>query len=171
MINLSLYCEKSHEFESMFKDHDGFEKLANQGLLSCPLCGSNNIKKGLSAPFVQSAKTKAKHKIPLSDEVAKSPAPDVAAPAADLVQVDQEHSAKGLAVAELIEKVKALKQHIESTHKDVGDQFPEMARQIHYGEREHEKIIGKADIDEAKALIQEGINLIPLPFIDDEDKQ
>ena len=46
----------------------------------------------------------------------------------------------------------------------MGDSFADDARAMHYGERDHEPIHGEATLDEAKALIEEGIEIAPLPF-------
>ena len=68
-----------------------------------------------------------------------------------------------------IEKeIKALKHKIKTTAKDVGENFSTEARAMHYGEKEEKPIIGKASLDEAKDLAEEGIPFIPLPWNDDK---
>ncbi|MBI3525895.1 MAG: DUF1178 family protein [Betaproteobacteria bacterium] len=47
--------------------------------------------------------------------------------------------------------------------EDVGENFPEMARKIHYQEIPGRDIFGVASIEEVKALLDEGVSLIPLP--------
>ena len=49
---------------------------------------------------------------------------------------------------------------------DVGDQFAEEARKIHYGETKERGIRGQASADETQALIEEGIAVLPL-FVPD----
>jgi hypothetical protein len=46
----------------------------------------------------------------------------------------------------------------------VGEDFAEQSRAIHYGEREAEPIHGKATLEEAKELLEEGVAVMPLPF-------
>lgn len=45
----------------------------------------------------------------------------------------------------------------------VGPKFPEEARKIHYGEAEERQIYGEASLEEAKDLIEEGVDVAPLP--------
>jgi hypothetical protein len=68
-----------------------------------------------------------------------------------------------------IEKeIKALKHKIKTTATDVGENFSTEARAMHYGEKKEKPIIGKASLDEAKDLAEEGIPFIPLPWSDDK---
>ena len=56
-----------------------------------------------------------------------------------------------------------LRQHIKEKFEYVGDKFPEEARAIYYGEKEERKIYGKASLDDAKNLQDEGISLSEIP--------
>jgi len=46
--------------------------------------------------------------------------------------------------------------------------FPDEARKMHYGEIEHRPIYGEASSDEARALIEEGVEVTPLPVLPDD---
>jgi hypothetical protein len=46
----------------------------------------------------------------------------------------------------------------------VGDKFADETRKMHYGERDEAPIHGQASLAEAKALIDEGVPVAPLPF-------
>jgi hypothetical protein len=46
----------------------------------------------------------------------------------------------------------------------VGDKFAEETRKMHYGERDEALIHGQATLAEAKALLEEGVPVAPLPF-------
>ena len=65
-------------------------------------------------------------------------------------------------------KLKELRDHLTSQADNVGTKFPEEARKMHYGETEHRPIYGQAAPDEAKALIEEGVEFFPLPVRPDE---
>ena len=68
-----------------------------------------------------------------------------------------------------IEKeIKALKNKIKATATDVGENFSDEARAMHYGEKEEKAIIGKASLEEARDLAEEGVPFIPLPWNDDK---
>ena len=56
-----------------------------------------------------------------------------------------------------------LRRRIEETCDNVGDRFPEEARRIHYGEAEDRGIYGSASLDEARALCEEGVEVMLIP--------
>jgi hypothetical protein len=56
-----------------------------------------------------------------------------------------------------------LRKYVEQNADYVGPQFPEEARKIHYGETEERQIYGEASLKEARELIEEGIDVAPLP--------
>ncbi len=70
--------------------------------------------------------------------------------------------------AELRAKLKELRDHIKANADNVGEQFPEQARKMHYGEIAHRPIYGDASPTEAKALIEEGVEVMPLPVLPDD---
>ncbi|MEY9329677.1 hypothetical protein ABIA20_006711 [Sinorhizobium fredii] len=69
---------------------------------------------------------------------------------------------------ETITKLRDMVKTIRANAEDVGDRFPEEARKIHYGEAEQRGLIGKATADEATALLEEGIEIAPLPVLPDD---
>lgn len=140
MIRYALVCDNSHEFEGWFAEGADFERQKERRLLSCPVCGSETVSKLLMAPSVSTARKKeATHALAI-DEIQKA------------------------TFAKLKEAVEAIK----SNSEDVGERFPEEARKIHYGETDARGIIGQASPTEAKALIDEGIAIAPLPVLPDD---
>lgn len=69
---------------------------------------------------------------------------------------------------EMVSKLREIKQHIEKTSENVGSNFPEEARKIHYGETEARGIYGKATVEEAVDLAEEGVNVVPIPDLPEE---
>ena len=69
---------------------------------------------------------------------------------------------------ELRAKIKELRDHIVKNADNVGERFPNEARAMHYGDKEHRPIYGEASPDEAKALIDEGIEVSPLPVLPED---
>ena len=67
----------------------------------------------------------------------------------------------GAALAEL----RQLQQKITKDCRDVGDNFAEEARKIHYGEAEAEGIYGNATPEEREALDDEGIAVMDIPWL------
>lgn len=140
MIRYSLRCEKAHEFEGWFSGSADFDAQQQRGLIGCPVCGSASVSKMLMAPSVSTAREK---------EATRTLALDAAQKQA-------------------FTKIKETLASIRANAEDVGDKFPEEARKIHYGEAEERGIIGQASPQEAKALIEEGIEVAPLPVLPDD---
>ena len=69
---------------------------------------------------------------------------------------------------ELRAKLKELRDHIVKNADNVGERFPNEARKMHYGDIEHRPIYGEASADEARALIDEGVEVSPLPVLPDD---
>jgi hypothetical protein len=65
--------------------------------------------------------------------------------------------------AQVVRYLSAVRDHVEKTHDNVGDKFPEEARKIHYGETEKRNIYGNATADDARELDEEGIEFGVLP--------
>ena len=68
----------------------------------------------------------------------------------------------------MVEKIRQLKREIEKNADNVGEKFPEEARKIHYGEAEARGIYGKASLQEAAELAEEGVEFLPLPELPEE---
>jgi hypothetical protein len=138
VISYNLACAKGHEFEGWFKDSAAYALQEADGSLACPLCGSAHVKKAIMAPSVMTSVTKAKGK-----------AVAAAAPAVDA------QTAKRF--------IAGFRKFIEENADYVGPKFPEEARKIHYGETEERPIYGESTVSEARELIEEGIEIAPVP--------
>jgi len=91
---------------------------------------------------------------------ASAPATDVATPSSTPLLMAQER--------ELCAKLKELRDHIVKNADNVGERFPNEARKMHYGDIEHRPIYGEASPDEARALIEEGVEVSPLPVLPED---
>ena len=69
---------------------------------------------------------------------------------------------------ELRAKLKELRDHIVKNADNVGERSPNEARKMHYGEIEHRPIYGDASPEEARALIDEGVEVSPLPVLPED---
>ena len=69
---------------------------------------------------------------------------------------------------ELRAKLKELRDHIVKNADNVGERFPNEARKMHYGDIEHRPIYGEASPEEARSLIDEGVEVSPLPILPDD---
>ena len=136
MIAYSLTCKDGHEFEGWFASSTAYDKQAQAGDLACPVCGDANVTKAIMAPAVMTSVTKSKGKT-------------VASQPADPKKVRQ--------------LIAGFRKYIEENADYVGPQFAEEARKIHYGETEARHIYGESTLPEAKELIDEGIDIAPMP--------
>ncbi len=69
---------------------------------------------------------------------------------------------------ELRAKLRELRDHVTKNADNVGEKFPEEARKMHYGEIDHRPIYGEASPDEARAMIDEGLEVSPLPVLPED---
>lgn len=155
MIHYNLRCERGHAFESWFQSSAAYEQQEKRKLVSCPVCGSAKVERGIMAPQIVSKKER--------DIV--EPAPAAAIPAtttsasAPLVMAQER---------EVRAKLRELRDHILSSSDNVGERFPNEARKMHYGDIEHRPIYGEASADEARALMEEGVEVSTLPLLPDD---
>jgi hypothetical protein len=159
MIRYSLHCERGHAFESWFQSSAAYESQEKRKLVTCPACGSAKVERAIMAPRIVSKKGRdiaAPEPVPAT----ATPATDVAAPASTPLMMAQER--------ELRAKLKELRDHIVKNADNVGERFPNEARKMHYGDIEHRPIYGEASPDEARALIEEGVEVSPLPVLPDD---
>jgi hypothetical protein len=135
MIHYDLTCPNGHNFDSWFQSAEAFDALQAAGHLSCAICGAAGIEKRIMAPAVRPAR-KAGDKPKL-----KEPASDLEA-----------------AMAEM-------RRQIEANSDYVGLNFAAEARRMHEGEIDERAIHGEAKAEDARALLEDGIPVAPLPFL------
>ena len=152
MIVFDLHChDAGHRFEGWFASSEDFESQQARGLVTCPQCGSADVTKAPMAPAVG---RKGNQLAPMPQPAAPTPA---AQPMSQGTAMPPEAAAMMRALAEM--QAAALQ-----NSRWVGGKFAEESRAIHYGEQDAEPIHGEATIEEAKALLEEGIEVAPLPF-------
>lgn len=138
MIVLNLCCDNEHLFEGWFASASAYEDQLARDLVSCPVCDSVTITRRPTAPYVIAGTS--------TPPPAPKPRNSAAAPSAD-------------AIATAI----ALLRQAGRESEDVGEQFSDEARRIHYGHSEARGIKGQASRDDVSALLDEGIMVLPLP--------
>lgn len=135
---LDLQCANGHAFEGWFASENDFQTQLARSMVQCPLCGTPEIVKKLSAPR-------------LSLSGVQEAAPTEKTEVATTSPGDTALASAWMAVA---------RQLIANT-TDVGNQFAQEARKMHYGETQERNIRGKASPEETRELIEEGIAVIP----------
>ena len=139
MIRFSLHCDKAHEFEGWFRDNADFDTQSKRGLVDCPVCGSHKVSKSLMAPAVSTGRKKEKMALAANAEQKR-----------------------------MMGELKKLAEKMRENADYVGDKFAEEARKIHFGETEQRGIYGEATADEAKGLIEDGVEFLPIPTFPDD---
>jgi len=137
MIRYSLKCRQGHEFESWFQSGAAFDKLNAAGHVSCAACGDAEVEKAIMAPGVPAKKNSRDAQPPILSGPA-TPAE---------------------------EALKELRQKIETNSDYVGREFAREARRIHDGESDTRAIYGEASATEAKSLVEDGIPVMPIPWM------
>lgn len=132
MIRYALVCGAGHDFEGWFGGSDDFDAQSARGLVSCPMCGSPEVRKQIMAPAVVTTKGRE----------AKTPGPSREM---------------------MMEMVSQVRRHVEDNFDYVGGAFAREARAIHEGKSEARGIYGEASPEEARALVEDGVPVAPLP--------
>ncbi len=133
MIRYALVCDLDHEFEGWFGASADFEDQATRGLLSCPYCASQSVKKQIMAPAVSGTRKQTGGDVPAHIRAAIS------------------------------EAMGQVRRHVEDNFDYVGNSFASEARRIHEGAAEERGIYGEASPSEVKALVADGVPVAPLP--------
>ena len=178
---LNLQCAGMHTFEGWFGSEDDYQSQRQRNLVACPLCANTEVRKLPSAPRLnfgaeapRQAKSAAKEE---SSTAAVSAAPNTGLPGSPgLPAVPAVPTAQAMAsslaqvhpeAAEMVQEawMKMVK-HVIANTEDVGQNFAEEARKMHYGESEERNIRGQASVEETQDLLEEGIEVMPLPVPD-----
>ena len=137
MVVFDLKCGSGHVFEAWFGSCVGYESQRERALIACPMCGDSAIEKAVMAPNIAAKGNRSADAAPVAGK------PDPKALMAALAE----------AQAKMLEG-----------SQWVGVAFADKARAMHLGEEAHAPIHGQASAEEAKALIEEGVAVAPLPL-------
>jgi hypothetical protein len=151
MIRFALQCDKDHAFEGWFASNDAFDDQVKRGLVDCPFCGSTKVEKALMTPSVRTARKAAQ--IEAIPETSEAPSTAVAAPEAVVLAPEQ---------TEILAKLQELSRKVRASTENVGKDFAEEARKIHFGEVKPRAIYGEATSDDVQSLIEDGVAIAPL---------
>ena len=134
-----LHCPLDHVFEGWFASEEDFRSQLDRGLVECPMCGSKELRKGLSAPRLN---------------LGAQPAAAAPAPVPDETDRRKLHALQA-AWLEVSRKIAA-------KTEDVGERCAEEALRMHKGEEPERPIRGQATPQQAMELLEEGVPVMPL---------
>jgi hypothetical protein len=143
MIQYTLKCSQDHRFDSWFQSAEAFDKLKAAGMVTCSICGDSSVEKAIMAPRVRPSRS-----------AAKTPEP----PAANDKPLSQPANPAEQALSDM-------RKQVEENSDYVGSNFATEARAMHVGDAPERSIYGEAKPEEAKSLIEDGVPVVPLPFV------
>lgn len=140
MILYKLRCKNEHEFEAWFQSSAAYDEQQAAQEVVCPVCASHDVSKAIMAPNV-ATKGAIKTRQGRQDK------------AEDIRKFRRQY----------MKAVKKVREHVEQNFDYVGDKFADEARRIHYGETDDRNIYGEATPEEARDLMEEGVDVAPIP--------
>ena len=160
---LDLHCAHQHSFEGWFGSESDFQSQLARNLVQCPMCGNAEITKKLSAPRFNLGNATA---------APATATPAIATPNSELKtelsvlsnsSLGSPRAPRSPEAAEVMQAAwLEVAKHVMANTEDVGSSFASEARKIHYGEADERAIRGQATPDQTMALIEEGIDVMPL---------
>jgi hypothetical protein len=156
MILYELNCDRQHSFEAWFKDGATADRQLKRKSVECPSCGSVKVAKALMAPRVGKKGN--------SREIAS-----VEAPALPSAPAPMPAPKAAIIPAELRQALLEVRKQIEANADYVGDKFAEEARKIHEGDSEARGIYGEATEAEHEELLEDGIEVTRIPWVNRGD--
>jgi hypothetical protein len=150
VILYRLICADGHEFDAWFRNSATFDRQAAKGVLSCPNCNSDQVTKAMMSPRINRGAT-------LDIEPAAS-GQNVALTASTTPE------AMGLK-----DMLRALRRQVEENCDYVGDKFAQEARAIAEDRADPRNIYGEATSQEVRELLEDGIDVAPLPWLPPHD--
>jgi len=140
VIQYSLQCSKGHRFDAWFKSAGAYDEQQARGIVTCAQCGDAHVEKALMAPNV--------------------------------TRTDQERASLSAAhpdMAKMREMLRQYRSKVVNEADYVGDRFAEEARKMHFEEVEARGIYGEATRDEVAALLDDGVDFLPLPDMGEDN--
>ncbi len=138
MISFDLECTNKHRFEGVFKDYQAFDEQLSKGMIECPICRDLKIKRLYTGCSIQPASS---------------------AFVADDAKPEQK-------TVNMFEMIRMIREYVVNNFDNVGKDFADTAKAIYYGIEKERNIYGESTPEEINELIDEGIDVLPLPSID-----
>ena len=135
MIKYNLKCHNDHEFESWFSNSSEFDNLKIKKLLECIFCSSKKINKSIMAPMVSGMK-----------------------------ENNNEIKVLNKSLKNEKNKLLRLRKFVENNFEYVGENFSRKVREVYYDKKNKKMIYGTTTSEERKELVEEGINLLSIPW-------
>lgn len=159
---LDLQCDAAHSFEGWFGSEQDYQDQVAKGLVACPMCASTAIVKKLSAPRLNLKSASSGPEAGTATVASTLPASSINDASINTLKADAAVDVMSAASQELQARMLHAMREVISQTEDVGDQFASQARSMHYGESPPKAIRGQATPEQARELVEEGIDVMPL---------
>ena len=148
----SKFCSGENDFDGWFKNIEAYENQKQQGLINCPICGSENVVKSLTTP---SLKTNKRQTSEDQNETYKTST-----------------SSRNFLTTENLDNIstllRTLKKEVQKNSSFVGNEFVSQVRSMRDGEIQEKPIHGHGTNKEIQELRDEGIDILNIPWICDD---
>jgi len=159
MIRYQLNCAEGHTFEAWFSSSKGYDAQVRRNQVTCPVCGSDEVKKAIMSPRV--ARSRSRKQRPVAEEAPTT------APAAPPPARQSQHMLNG-EQRKLLNQMRQLRDEMLAKSDYVGPKFAEEARRIHNEEAPARGIHGEATPEEVAELKEEGVDIYPVPILPED---
>ncbi|MBN2401355.1 MAG: DUF1178 family protein [Spirochaetes bacterium] len=149
MISFDLECTNKHRFEGIFKDYQAFDDQLTKKMIECPICGDIKIKRLFTGCSIQPGGTNA-----APAEINNGASSDNPSPASNKNTPN------------IFGMMRMVKEYVVNNFENVGKDFADTAKAMHYGIEKERNIYGESSPQEIKELTDEGITALLLPSID-----
>ena len=149
----STYCSEKNEFDGWFQNIEAYEKQKLQGLISCPVCGSDDVVKSLTTPSLKKTKNMIQdvetNKIKKTSQIEDN--------------IVANENLKNISTI-----LRTIKKEIQKNSTFVGDEFVSQVRSMKQGKIEEKPIHGHGTNKEIQELRDEGIDVMNVPWISED---
>ena len=148
----SIYCSGENEFDGWFKSIEAYENQKKQGLINCPICGSDKVVKSLTTPSLKTNKNKTSEDQTKTYKTSKSKKNFLARENLDNIST----------------LLRTLKKEVQKNSSFVGNEFVSQVRSMKEGKIKEKPIHGHGTNKEIQELRDEGIDVLNIPWISDD---
>ena len=148
----SEFCSSENHFDGWFKSIETYENQKQQGLINCPICGSDKVVKSLTTPSLKINKNQT------SKYQSKT--------------LKNYSSTRNFTASEDSDNIttllRTLKKEVQKNSSFVGDEFVSQVRSMKEGKIKEKPIHGHGTNREIQELRDEGIDVLNIPWISED---
>ena len=148
----SKYCSEESHFDGWFKSIEAYENQKHQGLINCPICGSDKVVKALTTP---SLKTNVSQTSQDQNNTFRSSTSKI-------------NSITTENLDNITTLLRTLKKEVQKNSSFVGNKFVSQVRSMKEGKIKEKPIHGHGTNKEIQELRDEGIDVLNIPWISDD---